>query len=60
MKFTSATIDLENSVITMFEQFGEVVHFDMNEYRNGLPKYAGEQFEKMKFTNQIGSILFYS
>lgn len=46
MKFTSATIDLENNVITMFEQFGEVVHFDMNEYRNGLPKYAGEQFEK--------------
>lgn len=59
IKFKSAVVDLQTNMITMFEQFGEVFDFDMNEYKNGLPEYANKQFEQMKFENQIGNKLFY-
>lgn len=59
MKFTLATINLDNNVIAFHEQFGELLEFDMNEYKEGLPKYFSEKFEAMKFEKQIGSVMYF-
>ena len=55
---TVATINIENNVITLQGVFGERFEFDMNEYKT-LPQWAGKEFEKLHFTKQIGSCMFF-
>ena len=55
---TVATINIENNVITLQEVFGERFEFDMNEYKT-LPQWAEKEFEKLHFTKQIGSCMFF-
>lgn len=55
---TTATINIENNVITLQGVFGERFEFDMNEYRT-LPQWAEKEFEKLHFTKQIGSCMFF-
>lgn len=54
----TATINIENNVITLQGVFGERFEFDMNEYRT-LPQWAEKEFEKLHFTKQIGSCMFF-
>lgn len=55
---TIATINIENNVITLQGVFGERFEFDMNEYKT-LPQWAEKEFEKLHFTKQIGSCMFF-
>lgn len=55
---TVATINIENNVITLQGVFGERFEFDMNEYKT-LPQWAEKEFEKLHFTKQIGSCMFF-
>lgn len=54
----TATINIENNVITLQGVFGERFEFDMNEYRT-LPQWAEKEFNKLHFTKQIGSCMFF-
>lgn len=58
MRITVATINIENNVITLQEEFGQCFEFDMNEYKT-LPQWAEKEFEKLHFTKQIGSCMFF-
>lgn len=58
MNITTATINIENNVITLQGAFGECFEFDMNEYK-ALPKWAEKEFEKLHFTKQIGNSMFF-
>lgn len=58
MKIRLVTINIENNVVTFQSVFGECLEFDMNEYRT-LPLWAEAQLEKMHFTKQIGSCMFF-
>lgn len=55
---TTATVNIDNNVITLQGAFGECFEFDMNEYK-ALPQWAEKEFEKLHFTKQSGNCMFF-
>lgn len=55
---TTATVNIDNNVITLQGAFGESFEFDMNEYKV-LPQWAEKELEKLHFTKQVGNCMFF-